>query len=104
LGAANLASGVSGAFPVNGGFARSVVNFDAGAETQFAGIFTAISITLAALFLRPLHYFLPIAMLAATFIVAVLLLVDFSIFKRAWQFSGQIFLRQYAAYRQLSSD
>jgi SulP family sulfate permease len=104
LGAANLASVVSGAFPVTGGFARSVVNFDAGAETQFAGIFTTIGIALAALFLTPLLYFLPIAMLAATIIVAVLSLIDFSIFKRAWQFSGQIFLSQYAAYRQLSCD
>ena len=91
LGAANLASGVSGAFPVTGGFARSVVNFDAGAATQFAGIFTAFGIALAALFLTPFLHFLPIAMLAATIIVAVLSLVDLSIFKRAWNFSKSDF-------------
>ena len=91
LGAANIASGASGAFPVTGGFARSVVNFDAGAETQFAAIFTAIGISLAALFLTPLLHYLPIAMLAATIIVAVLSLVDFSIFKRAWSFSKSDF-------------
>ena len=36
LGAANIAAGVSGGFPVTGGFSRSVVNFDAGAETPAA--------------------------------------------------------------------
>ncbi|RVU86311.1 sulfate permease [Leucothrix sargassi] len=91
LGAANIASSASGAFPVTGGFARSVVNYDAGAETQFAAIFTAIGISLAALFLTPLLHYLPIAMLAATIIVAVLSLVDFSIFKRAWDFSKSDF-------------
>ncbi len=37
LGAANVASGMTGGYPVTGGFARSVVNFDAGAETPAAG-------------------------------------------------------------------
>lgn len=92
LGASNIASGLSGGFPVTGGFARSVVNFDAGAETQFAGIFTAIGISLAAMFLTPLLHYLPVAMLAATIMVAVLSLVDFSIFKQAWAFSKSDFL------------
>ena len=91
LGAANIASGMSGAFPVTGGFSRSVVNYDAGAETQFAAIFTAVGLSLAALFLTPLLHYLPIAMLAATIIVAVLSLVDFSIFKRSWSFSKSDF-------------
>ncbi|CAN1541692.1 SUL1 Sulfate permease and related transporters (MFS superfamily) [Caulobacteraceae bacterium] len=77
LGAANIAASFSGGYPVTGGFARSVVNFDAGAETPAAGVFTAIGILIAALFLTPLLYSLPIATLAATIIVAVLSLVDF---------------------------
>ena len=78
---------MSGGYPVTGGFARSVVNFDAGAETPAAGAFTAIGIGLAALFLTPLLYFLPTATLAATIIVAVLSLVDFSILKTTWAYS-----------------
>lgn len=77
LGAANVAASFSGGYPVTGGFARSVVNFDAGAETPAAGAFTAIGILIAALFLTPLLASLPIATLAATIIVAVLSLVDF---------------------------
>ncbi|WP_417249096.1 SulP family inorganic anion transporter [Celeribacter sp.] len=87
LGASNVAAAISGGYPVTGGFARSVVNFDAGAETPAAGAFTAVGIALAALFLTPLLYFLPVATLAATIIVAVLSLVDFSILKTTWGYS-----------------
>jgi SulP family sulfate permease len=87
LGASNVASGLSAGYPVTGGFARSVVNFDAGARTPAAGALTAIGLLMAALFLTPLLYFLPTATLAATIIVAVLSLVDLSILKRSWAYS-----------------
>ncbi len=91
LGAANIASGVSGGFPVTGGFSRSVVNFDAGAVTQLAGVMTAIGIMIASLVLTPVLYFLPKATLAATIIVAVTTLIDFSILKKTWSFSRSDF-------------
>jgi SulP family sulfate permease len=87
LGAANIGASLTGGFPVTGGFSRSVVNFDAGAETPAAGAFTAVGLAIAALALTPLIYFLPKATLAATIIVAVLSLVDFSILKRSWNYS-----------------
>ena len=92
LGAANLSSAFTGGFPVTGGFARSVVNFDAGAVTPAAGVYTAVGITLASLFLTPALYYLPQATLAATIIVAVLSLVDLSIFKQTWGFSKPDFV------------
>jgi len=87
LGAANVGASLTGGFPVTGGFSRSVVNFDAGAATPAAGAFTAVGLAIAALALTPLIYFLPKATLAATIIVAVLSLVDFSILKRSWEYS-----------------
>ena len=87
LGAANIGASLTGGFPVTGGFSRSVVNFDAGAETPAAGAFTAIGLAIAAVALTPLIYFLPKATLAATIVVAVLSLVDFSILKRSWHYS-----------------
>jgi SulP family sulfate permease len=87
LGAANIGSGLSGGFPVTGGFARSVVNFDAGAETPAAGAFTAVGMALATLTLTPLLYHLPKATLAATIIVAVLSLVDLGALRRTWAYS-----------------
>ena len=91
LGASNLGAALTGGFPVTGGFARSVVNFDAGAQTPAAGVFTAVGILMAALLLTPALYFVPQATLAATIIVAVLSLVDLSIFKRTWTYSRSDF-------------
>ena len=91
LGAANLGAAFTGGYPVTGGFARSVVNFDAGAETPAAGAFTAVGLAIAAVALTPLVYFLPNATLAATIIVAVLSLVDFSILKKTWAYSKSDF-------------
>ncbi len=92
LGAANIGAAFTGGYPVTGGFARSVVNFDAGAETPAAGAFTAAGLGIAALTLTPLIFFLPIATLSATIIVAVLSLVDFSILKRSWAYSKPDFI------------
>jgi sulfate permease, SulP family len=91
LGMSNLAASISGGFPVTGGFARSVVNFDAGAETPAAGAFTAVGLAAATLFLTPLLAYLPQATLAATIIVAVLSLVDLSILKRTWNYAKSDF-------------
>ena len=74
--AANLSSAFSGALPVTGGFSRSVVNFDAGAVTQGASVYTAILIALVAPDTGS------VATLAATIIVAVLSLVDLSIIRK----------------------
>jgi SulP family sulfate permease len=87
LGAANVASAISGGFPVTGGFSRSVVNYDAGAVTQMASILTAVGIGLAALLLTPYLAYLPKATLAATIIVAISALIDFSSIRRAWHYS-----------------
>lgn len=92
LGAANLGAAFTGGYPVTGGFARSVVNFDAGAETPAAGAFTAIGLAIAAVALTPLVYYLPNATLAATIIVAVLSLVDLSILKKTWGYSRADFV------------
>lgn len=92
LGAANIGAAFTGGMPVTGGFARSVVNFDAGAATAAAGAFTAMGLAGAAIALTPLIFYLPIATLAATIIVAVLSLVDLGILRRAWAYSRTDFL------------
>ncbi len=89
LGGANVAAALSGGFPVTGGFARSVVNFDAGAQTPLAGALTAAGIALTVAFFTPLFHNLPHAVLAATIIVAVLSLVDLAALQRTWRYSPQ---------------
>jgi SulP family sulfate permease len=92
LGASNLSAAFTGGLPVTGGFSRSVVNFDAGAQTPAAGVYTAVGILLATLLLTPALYHLPQATLAATIIVAVLSLVDFGILRRTWVYSKPDFI------------
>jgi SulP family sulfate permease len=92
LGASNVSAALTGGFPVTGGFARSVVNFDAGAQTPAAGVFTAVGLLLASLLLTPALYYLPQATLSATIIVAVLSLVDLGILRRTWAYSRTDFV------------
>lgn len=91
LGASNMAAAFSGGYPVTGGFARSVVNFDAGARTPAAGVFTAAGIGLTTLLFTPYLFFLPQATLSATIIVAVLSLVDLKLLRRTWIYSKKDF-------------
>jgi len=86
IGVANVASAVSGGFPVTGGFARSVVNYDAGAHSPGAGIVSAIIMGIVIVALTGWFYYLPHAVLAATIIVAVLTLVDFKTVVTTWRY------------------
>ena len=87
LGVSDVGAAVSGGFPVTGALSRSVVNFDAGAQTPAAGAFTAVGVALATLFLTPLLFFLPKAVLGAIIISAVLSLVDFDALKHTYAYS-----------------
>ncbi len=86
LGAANLASAFSGGYAVTGGFARSVVNFSAGANTPLAGVFSAAFMMLVLIGFTDSFSNLPQAVLSGTIIVAVLGLADFSTLKNTWKF------------------
>lgn len=87
LGAANLGAAFTGAYPVAGGFGRSVVNFTSGANSGLASLITAGLLLLVVVFLTPLFYFLPRATLAAIVIVAVASLLDVETPRRLWRYS-----------------
>lgn len=87
LGAANIAAGFTSGFPVTGGFSRSVVNYDAGARTGLASMITAVLIAVVALFVAHWLSSLPQFVLAATVIVAISTLVNFSEVRRLWRYS-----------------
>lgn len=86
LGAANLVSAFSGAFPVTGGFSRTAVNAEAGARTPLAGVIAAMMIALVLLFATGLFRALPSTVLAATIIAAAIGLVDIKTLRHAWHF------------------
>ena len=86
LGSTNLIASVAGAMPVAGGFARSMVNYEAGARTQLAAVVTALWVALAALLFTGLLAPLPKAVLAAIIVVAVWQLVDFASLRHSWRY------------------
>ena len=84
-GLANLVGAATQSFPVSGSFSRSAVNINAGAKTGMSSVITAVFVLLTLLFLTPLLYHLPQAVLAAVIIMAVIGLVNFGAVKHAWQ-------------------
>lgn len=85
LGAANLVGSLFQSFPVTGGFSRSAVNTQAGASTPAASIVSAATVAVTLIFLTPLFYFLPTAILAAVIMVAVTSLIDLAYVRQLWR-------------------
>ena len=86
LGTANIASAISGGYPVAGGFGRSMVNFTSGANTPLASIISALLVAITLASLTSLFFFLPKAALAAIIITAVISLIDAHTLKHAWRY------------------
>jgi SulP family sulfate permease len=86
-GLANIAGSFTQAFPVSGSFSRSAVNFNAGAVSGLSSVITAAFVLFTLLFLTPMLYHLPQAVLAAIIIMAVIGLVNFEAVRHAWQAS-----------------
>lgn len=87
LGVANLGAAFTGGYPVTGGLSRSLVNFAAGATSGMASLITAVLIALTVLFLTPLFYYLPNAVLAAVIVVAVIGLIDLKTLRHVWRYN-----------------
>jgi SulP family sulfate permease len=86
-GLSNVVGSLTQAFPVSGSFSRTAVNMNSGAKTGMSSVITALFVLLTLLFLTPLLYHLPQAVLAAIIIMAVIGLVNFGAVKHAWQAS-----------------
>lgn len=87
LGAANFGAAFTGGYPVTGGFSRSMVNFTAGANTGLASIITALLVAVTVVFLTPIFYYLPQAVLAAIVMVAVATLIDVKTPLHVWHYN-----------------
>lgn len=86
LGAANLASAASGGLPVTGSLSRSALNLAAGAHTPLASLVTAALLALALVSPGRWLAALPLPVLAATIVVAVLGMVETATLKTAWRY------------------
>lgn len=84
LGAANIVGSLFQSYPTTGGFSRTAVNDQAGAKTGISPLISAVIVGLTLLFLTPLFYYLPKAVLAAIIMVAVFGLIDVTYPKRLY--------------------
>lgn len=91
LGASNIVGSLFQSYPTTGGFSRTAVNDQAGANSGLASIISAIVVGLTLLFLTPLFYFLPNTILASIIMVAVFKLIDFESPKKLWKSSKSEF-------------
>jgi SulP family sulfate permease len=83
-GISNIVGSLSQSFPVSGSFSRSAVNLNAGAVTGMSNVFAGLIVLITLLFLTPLLYHLPQAVLAAVIMMAVVGLVNFKAISHAW--------------------
>ncbi|NNE29900.1 MAG: solute carrier family 26 protein [Saprospiraceae bacterium] len=85
LGLANVVGSFFQSYAVTGGFSRTAVNDQAGAKTGMASIISALLVGLTLLFLTPLFYYLPNAILASVIMVAVFGLIDWREVLHLWK-------------------
>jgi SulP family sulfate permease len=83
-GIANIVGSLAQSYPVSGSFSRSAVNLGAGAKTGLSSLFTAVVVLVTLLFLTPLFYHLPQAVLAAAIMMAVTSLVNLKAVVHIW--------------------
>jgi sulfate permease, SulP family len=84
-GLAKLASALSGSFPTSTSFSRSAITLHAGAKTGWSAIATVLCVLLALLVLMPLLFHIPLAVLAAVVIAAVMGLIKPGQFAWLWR-------------------
>ncbi len=84
LGAANIGGSFFQAFPTTGSFSRTAINYDSKGQSGVSSIISALTVALSLLFLTPLFYYLPNAVLAAIIMVSVFGLIEYGEFRRLW--------------------
>jgi len=85
LGLSNILGSFFQSYPTTGGFSRTAVNDQNGAQTPLASVFSALVVGATLLFLTPLFHYLPNAILAAVIMVAVFGLIDLKYPRELWK-------------------
>ena len=86
LGLSNIIGSVFKSYPATGGFSRTAVNNQSGAKTGMSFIIAAGLVAITLLFLTPLFYYLPKAVLGGIIIVAVLGLINIKYPIKLWKY------------------
>ncbi|MFS4493703.1 SulP family inorganic anion transporter [Maribacter sp. 2308TA10-17] len=84
LGTSNIVGSFFQSYGATASFSRSAINLESGVKTNLAAVFAVILVVLTLLFLTPLFYYLPNAILASIIMVSVFSLIDFSYAQNLW--------------------
>lgn len=85
LGISKLVGSFFQSIPTSGSFSRSAINNESGGMTGVSSIVTALLISITLLFLMPLFYYLPEALLASIILLAIKGLFEYNEAKRLWK-------------------
>ena len=85
LGLGNMAGSLFSSYPATASFSRSAINGEAGARTGVASLVSALVIGTTLLYLTPLFYYLPNAVLGAIILAAVFRLIDVRYAAHLWR-------------------
>ena len=86
-GLANIVGAFTSSYPTSGSFNRTGTNYEAGARTPLACVFSAFALVAILLVIRPLATFLPIASMAAVLFIVAWGLIDLHAMRRVWRTS-----------------
>jgi len=86
-GLANIAGSFTSSYPTSGSFNRTGANYEAGARTPLACVFSAFFLLAILLLVRPLATFLPVASMAAVLFIVAAGLIDIRAMRRVWRTS-----------------
>ncbi|MBU2947458.1 SulP family inorganic anion transporter [Zobellia uliginosa] len=86
LGSTNMLGSLFQSYVVTGSFSRSAISSQSGAKTPMSLIFSALVVAITLLFLTPLFYYLPNAVLASIIMVSVYGLIDVAYPKSLWEY------------------
>ena len=84
LGLSNMLGSFFQAYPVTASFSRSALLFDSGARSNISGLISGVVVVVTLLFLTPVFYYLPKAVLASIIMVTVFRLIDVSYALSLW--------------------
>lgn len=85
IGASNIVGSFFQSYPATASFSRSAINQESGVKTNLSAIFSLILVVLTLLFLTPLFYYLPNAVLASIIMVSVFGLIDVTYAVNLWK-------------------
>jgi sulfate permease, SulP family len=87
FGAANIASGLFGGFPVSASDSRTAVNFVIGGKTQLTALIAAATVAIAIVLIAGVFAFLPTAVLGAILVSAAIDLIDLAELRALYRMS-----------------